>query len=120
MLLRFRAVAAIGSWTARCVPSVAIGFGVLPEVLSEKRYSSFSAHSNKSRDHPSAPRDGALSSQILGCAQRSRTTALSDIDWRAGTIRLAANKSRRVDVLPLPTETGRAIAEYLRRSAADS
>jgi len=39
---------------------------------------------------------------------------LSDVDWRAGTIRLAANKSRRVDVLPLPTETGRAIAEYLR------
>jgi site-specific recombinase XerD len=39
---------------------------------------------------------------------------LSDIDWRAGTIRLAANKSRRVDSLPLPPETGYAIAEYLR------
>jgi integrase len=39
---------------------------------------------------------------------------LSDIDWRAGTIRLAANKSRRVDILPLPAETGRAIAEYLQ------
>lgn len=39
---------------------------------------------------------------------------LEDIDWRAGTIRLAANKSRRVDFLPLPLETGNAIAEYLR------
>jgi site-specific recombinase XerD len=39
---------------------------------------------------------------------------LDDIDWRASTIRLAANKSRRVDVLPLPSEMGRAIAEYLR------
>ena len=39
---------------------------------------------------------------------------LSDIDWRAGTIRLATNKSRRVDLLPLPPETGYAIAEYLR------
>ena len=39
---------------------------------------------------------------------------LSDVDWHAGTIRLAANKSRRVDILPLPTETGRAIAKYLR------
>jgi len=39
---------------------------------------------------------------------------LEDIDWHTGTIRLAANKSRRVDVLPLPMKTGRAIAEYLR------
>jgi integrase/recombinase XerD len=39
---------------------------------------------------------------------------LEDVDWRTGTIRLAANKSRRVDVLPLPAETGTAIAEYLR------
>jgi integrase len=39
---------------------------------------------------------------------------LSDVDWHSGTIRLAANKSRRVDILPLPPETGRAIAEYLR------
>lgn len=39
---------------------------------------------------------------------------LSDIDWRAGTICLAANKSRRTDVLPLLAETGSAIAEYLQ------
>ncbi len=40
---------------------------------------------------------------------------LADIDWHAGIIRLAANKSRRVDVLPLPVATGDAIAEYLRK-----
>jgi integrase/recombinase XerD len=39
---------------------------------------------------------------------------LDDIDWRASTIRLTANKSRRVDILPLPSEMGRAIADYLR------
>jgi integrase/recombinase XerD len=38
---------------------------------------------------------------------------LEDIDWYNGTIRLAGNKSRRTDVLPLPLETGRAIAVYL-------
>jgi integrase len=38
---------------------------------------------------------------------------LEDIDWHGGIIRLAANKSRRTDVLPLPAETGRAIAAYL-------
>jgi len=39
---------------------------------------------------------------------------LEDIDWHKGTIRLTANKARRTDVLPLPAETGRAIAAYLR------
>jgi integrase/recombinase XerD len=38
---------------------------------------------------------------------------LDDIDWRAGTVRLAKPKSRRVDALPLPRETGRAISDYL-------
>jgi integrase len=39
---------------------------------------------------------------------------LDDIDWGAGTIRIGHNKSRRVDVLPLPKATGSAIARYLR------
>jgi integrase len=39
---------------------------------------------------------------------------LDDIDWRAGTIRVAQNKSRRADVLPLAQATGSAIARYLR------
>jgi integrase len=38
---------------------------------------------------------------------------LDDIDWRAGTLRLARGKSRRDDVLPLPGQTGRAIVDYL-------
>ncbi len=38
---------------------------------------------------------------------------LDDIDWYAGTLRLAKGKSRRADILPLPVETARAIAEYL-------
>ena len=43
----------------------------------------------------------------------SRLT-LDDIDWAAGTLRIAKCKSRRVDLMPLPQVTGRAIAEYLR------
>lgn len=38
---------------------------------------------------------------------------LNDIDWPAGTVRIAAGKARRVDVLPLPAATGEAIADYL-------
>ncbi len=38
---------------------------------------------------------------------------LEDIDWGTGTLRLTQGKSRRTDVLPLPPETGHAIADYL-------
>jgi integrase len=39
---------------------------------------------------------------------------LDDIDWAAGTLRIAKGKSRRVDVMPLPQATGSAIADYVR------
>lgn len=42
----------------------------------------------------------------------SRLT-LDDIDWTAGTLRIARCKTRRADLMPLPPATGRAIAEYL-------
>jgi integrase len=40
--------------------------------------------------------------------------AMSDIDWRAGTVTLRGTKSLRQDVLPLPVATGQALAEYLQ------
>ena len=49
---------------------------------------------------------GLRSSEVVGLR-------LEDIDWQAGTVRLAKPKSRRVDILPLPCETGRAISSYL-------
>ena len=39
---------------------------------------------------------------------------LSDIDWLRGTITLKGTKSKRQDILPLPTSTGRALETYLR------
>lgn len=39
---------------------------------------------------------------------------ISDIDWRAGTVTLRGTKSLRQDVLPLPMETGQALADYLQ------
>ena len=39
---------------------------------------------------------------------------LADIDWRQGTVTLKRTKSRRQDLLPLPTSTGRALETYLR------
>jgi len=39
---------------------------------------------------------------------------ISDIDWHAGTVTLRGTKSLRQDVLPLPMETGRSLADYLQ------
>ena len=41
---------------------------------------------------------------------------LDDLNWRDGTVRIGAGKSRRADVLPLPVLTGRALAAYLRQA----
>ncbi|CAI10614.1 probable integrase (plasmid) [Aromatoleum aromaticum EbN1] len=40
---------------------------------------------------------------------------ISDIDWHAGTVTLRGTKSFRQDILPLPIETGQALADYLLR-----
>lgn len=39
---------------------------------------------------------------------------INDIDWRTGTVTLRGTKSLRQDVLPLPLETGQALADYLQ------
>ena len=39
---------------------------------------------------------------------------LDSLDWRAATITVAGGKGRQVRTLPLPAQTGRAIARYLR------
>ena len=39
---------------------------------------------------------------------------LNDIDWQAGTLMLRGTKSLRQEVVPLPEETGKALADYLQ------
>lgn len=41
---------------------------------------------------------------------------LEHFDWRQGTLQIVGSKGRRVDVLPLPVQTGRAIVQYLRKA----
>ena len=40
---------------------------------------------------------------------------ISDVDWQAGTVTLRGTKSLRQDILPLPMETGQALADYLQQ-----
>jgi len=45
---------------------------------------------------------------------------LDDIDWRMGTVTLKHTKSRRQDILPLPTVTGQALEAYIRHERPQS
>jgi site-specific recombinase XerD len=54
-----------------------------------------------------------LSGLGLRAGEVARLT-LDDVDWRAGTIAIAAGKGRRGDHLPLPADVAEALVDYLR------
>lgn len=60
-------------------------------------------------------RDYAIARCLLDLGLRRTEVAclcLEDVDWLTGTLNIRS-KGKRIDVLPLPDATGRAIAEYL-------
>lgn len=62
-------------------------------------------------------RDYAIARCFIDLGLRTTEIArlqLDDVAWHEGTVRIRG-KGRRVDLLPLPAVTGRAIVEYLRR-----
>ncbi|WP_347990117.1 site-specific integrase [Methylomonas sp. AM2-LC] len=68
-------------------------------------------------DGSAALRTAAIVHCALDLGLRSSEVAylgLDDIDWSAATITLRGTKGRREDVMPLPTATGQAIADYLK------
>ena len=75
------------------------------------------------RQTVSGKRGYAMARCLLDMALRAGEVAaiqLDDLNWHEGTLTVSPGKSRRVDVLPLPTVTGRAIVEYLRRARPQS
>jgi site-specific recombinase XerD len=95
----------------------------LPDTLSEAELERFlSAFDRKSAI---GRRDYAMARCMVDLGLRAGEVAslqLDDLNWHDGTLRLSAGKARRTDVLPLPTRTGRAIAQYLTdgRPVSDS
>ncbi len=74
----------------------------------------------------SSPR-GVRDRAILLCVARLGLRAsevarlgLEDIDWRSGTVQIRSRKTGHGAVLPLATEVGEAIAEYLQRGRPTS
>lgn len=85
----------------------------LPEVLSAEELEQFLG---AFESDPLRRRGYAIVRCLADLGLRSSEVIrlrLDDIDWRAGTIRIAAGKVRRADMLPLPASTGEAIAGYL-------
>ena len=68
------------------------------------------------RSTATGKRDYAITRCMVDLGLRRTEVAhlqLDDVDWRAGTLYVHA-KGKRIDVLPLPDATGRAITDYLR------
>jgi len=99
------------------LPSVAQRrFASLPRggILTEEELARLLASAAASK-YPA--RDRAIVTCFAGLGLRPGDVAdlrLDDIDWRAGTLRVVAHKTRRERVLPLPREVGRAIVAYIR------
>ena len=115
--LRFRELAgdSIGTLGATIPRPAHWRLATLPEVLSDAEIQQLLDSFDGS--FPSARRAYAMVRCLTDLGLRASEVIhlrLDDIDWHAGTLRLTKGKSRRADVLPLPAETGRAIADYLR------
>lgn len=86
----------------------------LPEVLTDAEIDELLSSFDQS--FPSRLRAYAMVRCLIDLGLRSSEVVklqLDDINWADGTINLVGTKSRRADVLPLPSATGAAIAAYL-------
>jgi site-specific recombinase XerD len=101
---------------AAAVPRVAIWRRAqLPRALSEAQLAALLGAFKRST--ALGRRDYAMTLCMAQMGLRAGEVAalsLDDIDWRAGTLRLARGKERRTSVLPLPAKVGRAMVSYLR------
>jgi len=93
----------------------------LPKHLSPEEVERTLATCNK--QSPVGQRDHAILLLLVRLALRAGEVArlrLSDIDWREGEITIHPAKSARERKLPLPTDVGQAIAEYVQNGRPKS
>jgi site-specific recombinase XerD len=66
---------------------------------------------------PSRLRSYAMTRCLIDLGLRSSeviTLELEHIDWANGIVQICKSKSRRLDILPLPSQTGAALAHYIK------
>ena len=100
---------------ATAIPSPANWrLATLPPCMSEDEQARFWRAFDRST--AMGKRDYAMARCLTDLALRCQEVAalrLDDIDWRASTLCLKQTKSRRVEQLPLPPSTARALIDYL-------
>jgi len=116
--LRYRATCGdqVGEHTAVIANPVHWRLATLPRALSVEDADRLLDAAAAARKMPK--RAYAIARLALDLGLRSGEIAhlnLNDIDWQAGTLMLRGTKSQRQDVVPLPEETGKALADYLQR-----
>lgn len=75
------------------------------------------------RTYPTGLRDYAVARCLVDLGLRAHEVAnlsLDSVEWRSGVITIAGGKGQRVQQLPLPRETGEAIAKYLAHGRHES
>ena len=118
--LRFRAVQHADSISAlvAAVPTAAQWrLATVPSYLSQAELDKLMTSAFPPAG-PQRQRDYAILRCLVDLGLRSCEVAalrLDDIVWANGTIAIPASKSNRVDLLPLPSMTGQAVAEYLQQ-----
>ena len=100
------AVPSVAQWRLATVPKA------LPPADIERLLNSFD------RTTPIGQRDYAMAHCLVDLGLRAGEVArlqIDDVNWHASTLRIKGAKGQRVQLLPLPSQTGKAIVDYLRR-----
>lgn len=87
----------------------------IPKVLSEHQVAALMETFN--RETAIGLRDYAITLCLARLGLRAGEVAhllLDDVNWRSGSLRIQAEKNRRVSTMPLPRDVGAALADYLR------
>ena len=94
------------------MPLIANRRGTAPrDVLTEEQLKLFFASFDQT--YPTGQRDYAIARCIFDSGLRGHEVAqitLDSIDWRKGTLKVLVTKARRVQLVPLPPLTGKAVA----------
>lgn len=115
-LVRFLALQGIRtSGAPSAVPRAAVWrLSHVPRVLSDSELAAFLAAFD--RTTALGRRDYAIAVYLVTLGMRAGEVAavtLDDIDWRAATLAIPGDKSRRGTRMPLPAQVARALADYL-------
>jgi integrase len=121
--LRYRGTCgdAVGALTAVIASPAHWTLATLPKTLTEDEATQLLSSFSEAQRSPK--RGYAIVRCGLDLGLRAGEIAalmISDIDWRAGTVTLRGTKSLRQDMLPLPVETGEALADYLQHERPTS